>query len=643
MKDIKNLLKTIFGIFSLVSTAGLIFIGLLELYLFKLDLPGAEDAVIITMIGSIVGFFLMWFLDKNEKIKNMFQREGGRFNFRWFIILPIAFSVNIITFLYFFINSNISLENIDNVISELANVKAVVSLIAGLIFGSASLFAYFGLKNINPKIRIERPKFEIFAVFSTIFLIFSVGSGIFVLTHYVTFPEASILGGTGYTEGLWLTWHDDPTTTICISWLTAEVNSTVVYYGTSQENLDQQKEGAGNYLHKVYLTALLPNTIYFYSIPENFVTNHQSTIFNFTTAPSIDRAYKFIVFGDMQPKNLITKEANRILIDGLLSQSDIDFLIQIGDMAESGEDLEDWHDVFDNFARVSAFYPTMTTIGNHEWGYIGYAGISLDTGSNYAALFTYPYVNPNIGRYYSYNYLNSHFIVLDNFEHFYHMTNEQLSWIEEDLQTASLSDTTDWIFVSLHLSIISSGSSAIYFELQENLLPLFDKYNVTAVFYGHDHMYEAYNYKYGGNGLIYNPTHDWEHNDVLYIVTGGGGAQLEKDYAIMTRGTSSYQRTWYNTSSGVYQTNIYSRGPWDPSLVFTGDYSPSDGNHYYQLSGEGCQTDLVHFGHIYSEQTLEFITVEINGNQCNISAHYPNGDLLMGPNNDLPQNWVLTK
>src|SRR5262249_45519452 len=46
-------------------------------------------------------------------------------------------------------------------------------------------------------------------------------------------------------------------------------------------------------------------------------------------------------------------------------------------------------------------------------------------------------------------------------------------------------------------------------DLRDKWTPLFEQYNVSAVFSGHDHVYERA-----------------EHNKIHYFVTGGGGAPL---------------------------------------------------------------------------------------------------------------------
>ncbi|HEB30972.1 MAG TPA: hypothetical protein ENI15_08880 [Spirochaetes bacterium] len=273
----------------------------------------------------------------------------------------------------------------------------------------------------------------------------------------------------------------------------------------------------------------------------------------------------------------------------------------------------------------------------------GNAAVPGDTGSSFASIFSYPYDNPEQGRYYSFNYLNAYFIALDPYEHYNHISKTQLGWLENELKQARASREIDWIFVFMHPSILSTGTSPVYFDLQETLIPLFDRYAVSAVFYGHDHHYEMYSYTYGANGLLFDPSHQWLHSDVKYILTGSAGAQLEINYSVLKRKPCNYRRKWFTTAGNAFQTKTYVRGPWNESRqiehvsVKFSDFATT-GQHTYQLPGEEIyQTDITDFGYIYGEQTLSYVRVRIDQTTCQISAHYPEGDLIRGPEAVLPQ------
>ena len=96
-----------------------------------------------------------------------------------------------------------------------------------------------------------------------------------------------------------------------------------------------------------------------------------------------------------------------------------------------------------------------------------------------------------VKRYYSFDYTNSHFIILDNTMTYWsppqEMGEEQMQWLEKDLQKNKDADN---IFVFYH---IPTYLYALEDDTTEPLMELFDKYGVRAVFTGHHHQYSYYN------------------------------------------------------------------------------------------------------------------------------------------------------
>ena len=92
---------------------------------------------------------------------------------------------------------------------------------------------------------------------------------------------------------------------------------------------------------------------------------------------------------------------------------------------------------------------------------------------------------------YSFNVGNSHFVVLDTEKPAEHEIGpDQLSWLENDLA----SNTKENTFVFYHEPAFPMsykiGQSLDYHKTQRDALwSIIDKYNVTAVFNGHEHLY----------------------------------------------------------------------------------------------------------------------------------------------------------
>ena len=115
---------------------------------------------------------------------------------------------------------------------------------------------------------------------------------------------------------------------------------------------------------------------------------------------------------------------------------------------------------------------------------------------------------PNNGKWYSVELMNIHFLVIDNFSN-YTIGSEQYQWLENDLKNCA---KNKFRVVIMHLPVYSSGPHNTQVKkLRKNLVPLFEKYNVSIVFNAHNHCYEkAYS------------------NGIYYITTAGGGAPFYK-------------------------------------------------------------------------------------------------------------------
>jgi|Deesub1362A_J573_1020465.scaffolds.fasta_scaffold00045_115 3',5'-cyclic AMP phosphodiesterase CpdA len=173
-------------------------------------------------------------------------------------------------------------------------------------------------------------------------------------------------------------------------------------------------------------------------------------------------------------------------------QSDPDVVFHTGDLVEDGLVAEQWdtfNDIVSPLLETAEFYPAL---GNHERN---------------SHLFFDNFVLPNNERWYSVQWDDIHFILLDSNSDI-SKGSEQYAWLESELKR--ISNTGKFIVVILHHPPFSTGPhTEDGIKLRDSIVPLFEKYGVDIVFSGHDHAYER--------SL---------HNGVYYIVTGGGGAPL---------------------------------------------------------------------------------------------------------------------
>jgi Calcineurin-like phosphoesterase len=98
-------------------------------------------------------------------------------------------------------------------------------------------------------------------------------------------------------------------------------------------------------------------------------------------------------------------------------------------------------------------------------------------------------------QYYSFNYQNTHFVVLSTEQV---SSYSQYVFARVDLATASSNPNIDWIIVYMHKPLYTSpGLHSGESTMRDTYHPLFDKYGVDIVLYAHNHAYErSYPIKY---------------------------------------------------------------------------------------------------------------------------------------------------
>lgn len=241
---------------------------------------------------------------------------------------------------------------------------------------------------------------------------------------------------------------------------------------------------------KVSFTGLKPGTTYYYD-----ATGTEEGKGSFKTAPNGPSSFQFVVYGDTRTRH----DVHRQVIAAILKKTSPDFVLHTGDLVANGADASLWPIFFDierQLLRKAAFFPSL---GNHE-----------RNDRNFYEFFDLP-ATP----YYSFDWGSCHFIVLDSDINNVAKSDaarqafwsEQVRWLEEDLKK---SQSADFRFVSAHHPPLT----AVARRQGDNpemtaLMPMFEKYKVTAGFFGHDHNYQHY-----------------LKNGIHYFITGGGGAPL---------------------------------------------------------------------------------------------------------------------
>jgi 3',5'-cyclic AMP phosphodiesterase CpdA len=202
---------------------------------------------------------------------------------------------------------------------------------------------------------------------------------------------------------------------------------------------------------------------------------------------------RFAVIGDSGTGDRQQYEiAQRML--GFQEQVNFDFVIMLGDNIYDGHSASDFARKFEQpykplLDRGVKFY---ASLGNHD---------DPNVERQYKPF------NMNGQRYYKFKHGDVAFFVLDS----NYMDPTQLTWIEQQLRDSG----EKWKIAYFHHPLFNAGKHhGADVDLRAQLMPLFKRYGVNAVFSGHEHVYERI-----------KPV-----NDIYFFVLGSSGKLMSHDF-----------------------------------------------------------------------------------------------------------------
>ena len=282
---------------------------------------------------------------------------------------------------------------------------------------------------------------------------------------------------------------------IKVMWYTSTPSIGTVEYGPTDSYGSPEMETEAHNIHEVLITGLQPDTIYHYRINSDDLSSDDNT---FKTAPPSDNSFTFIAYADTQGlrSGCDFHVGHEEAVNSMLSHNPRSMIICAGDLCYDGSE-DEWQPQFfipgRNILKDNVLY---TVLGNHD-------------APNIAKYENY-FEPPDIGGsgtelYYSFNYGNTHFVMLDT-NRDYTIGSDQYNWFSEDLDSPAARDAT-WIIVVAHHPAYSSGSAhGSNEDIIQDIVPLFETKGVDMYISGHEHIYER-SYK----------------NGIYYVITGPSG------------------------------------------------------------------------------------------------------------------------
>jgi hypothetical protein len=344
----------------------------------------------------------------------------------------------------------------------------------------------------------------------------------------------------GTPEQIHLTWGDDPTSTMVVSWATpARAVNPRVDFGTTRMDRSVRAlertytdgiNGQTVFTYHARLEGLEPASTWRYAITaDNDRTRDQPFTSSFRTAPRDRMPFRWTSYGDLATPVTswaLSSPQSRFAVAAVERFEPLFHLLN-GDLCYANMNPAAqpavWADFGRNVQGSAAQRPWMPCVGNHE--------IEFNNGrqgcSSYLTRFSLPdNGTPFPGLWYRFRVGSALFIALSADDVIYqdsgafvpgpaplrpapatgrapiepgtslylrgYSGGAQTHWLQQTLSAAAADSSIDWIIVQMHQDALSSSrfGNGCDKGIRETWLPLFDRYGVDLVLCGHDHDYE---------------------------------------------------------------------------------------------------------------------------------------------------------
>lgn len=243
---------------------------------------------------------------------------------------------------------------------------------------------------------------------------------------------------------------------------------------------------------------LTPATTYYYQVGDK--DGLLSDVGTFKTSGAEDKPLTFIHYTDTQNafwNEHIRNEAQfgaDTLHQAQKKAPEADFILHTGDIVEIAEAEDEWVDLMSQSQKYLLSMSLVPVPGNHdEYG--------LNKGKLFPKKFNEHFNVESAGKidggsYYSFDYNNAHFIVLNTNDNKNQdkkaLGKEQLKWLREDVKK-SRKNGAKWIILAYHKPLFSKSYHSLQDEdvqnVRDDFMKAIDDLDIDLALQGHDHVF----------------------------------------------------------------------------------------------------------------------------------------------------------